>query len=147
MGGGNDAVADLQMSGGSHLAAENHLVSYVRAAGQTCLSAKQSVLPDRRAMTDLDEVIDLRPSPDCRGSDARAVYDRTGPYLHIIRYYDGSGLRDLLPGGIGMPGVTKAVASYHNVVLQDNAPAKSTLFTNNAMRMNEGLIAYFGFRI
>jgi hypothetical protein len=145
--GGDDTVADRQMPGGSNLAAENHLISYVRAAGQACLSAKQSVLSDGRAMTDLNEVIDLRAAPDCRSSDARAVDDRTGAYFDIIRYYDGSGLRDLLPGGIRMPGIAKTIASYHNMVLQDNAQAETTLLTYDAVRVNEGLVADLGVRI
>ena len=82
--GHDDAVADIAVSGNTHLAGKYDVFPDYCGPGETDLSAKQSVLAHRRAMSDLRQVVDLRTAADTGFADAGAIDAGVGLDFHII---------------------------------------------------------------
>lgn len=69
----NDAVPNLAMSGDTHLPGENRILPNLSGSRQPNLRAQQSVITHDRAMSNLNDIVDLHAIANARFPDAGAV--------------------------------------------------------------------------
>src|SRR5262245_61933549 len=93
-------------------------------------------------MTDLHQIVNFRPLADDRLAYGGAVSCGPRAYLHVVLDNYRPGLTYLKPGIVRPLRVSESVAADHNAVLQDHPVAESASFSDDAMRMNQDVIAY-----
>src|SRR5258708_10710934 len=89
------AAADGDVIRDADLAAQEHLVAHVRAAGDPRHRRDESALADVHVMGHLDQVVDLGAGPDHRVVHAAAVDRGIGADLHVVPDEAAPHLRDL----------------------------------------------------
>ena len=98
LGGGDGAVADGAVAGDADLAGKDDVLADGGGAGEADLGAEEGVFADRRAVADLDEVVDFGAGVDAGFADGGAVDGGVGLDFDVV-FEDGrAGLEDLVPG-------------------------------------------------
>src|SRR5215204_3289601 len=94
-------------------------------------------------MSDLDEIINLRASPDTRFADRRAINRRVRADFDIVFQNDAPDLRDFQPTLLFVLRVAETVRADGRVVVNNAARADTAVFANRDARMDDGIRADF----
>src|SRR6516165_12560182 len=95
--GDNDAIADCAVPGNAGLPGNDDVFAYNGGTRQPNLCAQQRVLTNRRAVSDLCEVVDLHPARDAGLSHTGAIDAGIGLHFDIVLEHRRTRLCDLLP--------------------------------------------------
>lgn len=90
------AVAYLEVTGETDLAAGANSAAQAARAGQPCLGGKDAVFTHPAPVTYLNEIVDLGAPTDDRVADGRPVYGSIGSDLDIVLNDHASGLHYLV---------------------------------------------------
>src|SRR5262245_53705802 len=81
-------------------------------------------------MPDLDQIVDLRATPDAGFSNRRTIDRGVGADLHVVFEYDNTGLDDLVVAAVVPLRVSVAVGSNFRAVLKDYIVSNPAVLTN-----------------
>ena len=108
------------MSCNSNLSGENHVLSNFCRSSQSDLGTQQRVFSNARSVTDLNQIVDLRPRRNMSLTDAGAIDAGISLDLDIIVQHRWTRLHNLVP----LPGIilgeTKAVSAYDCPILKQD---------------------------
>jgi hypothetical protein len=104
------------------------------------LRAKQGVLTDISAVTDLYQVVYFHSATDVSSANAGAVDARVGLHFHIVVDYDRSWLRNFVPLALGSLGKAKAVSPDYDSVLQQYVISDLTILSHDRVGMGKEII-------
>src|SRR5271167_666613 len=140
LGGYNDPIADIAVSGDPHLPGEYDVLAYYGRACEPNLRAKQCMVADRRAVPDLRQVVDFDAAANTGFTDAGAIDASVRLHLDIALQHGGAGLRDFLPM-VSVAGKSKTVTADHCAVLQNDIVAQCAVFAHHRMCVGEEVVA------
>ena len=95
-------------------------------------------------MSDLNQVVDLRPAGYTRLAYAGSIDAGVSLYFDIVCQNGRAGLHDLLPALVLIFGKAETVRANNDSVLQYHPVADAAVFSYDDMRVGEKLIANFG---
>ena len=121
------------MTRDTYLPGEYHILPNLRAACQAYLCTEQRVLPDQRPMTNLDQVIDLRTSPNAGFTDRGAVNRCVSLNLYVVFQDDPAGLGYFLITSLTRLGKAKTIPTDDDAVLQMDPVADLGILSNGDM--------------
>ena len=136
-----DALAERQVAGDAHLPRQHDVVLDRRAAGDADLRGQQRPAPDRDAVRDLHEVVDLRARADARLADRGPIDRRVGADLHVVLDDQVGVLRDLGVRAVGPLDEAEAVAAEDGAVLHDDAVAEDDALADRDVRVQHAVLA------
>jgi hypothetical protein len=116
-------VAYGAVTGDADLAGEDDRFADGGGSGEANLRAQESILADRRAVAYLHEVIDLGSGVNAGLADGGAVDAGVGLDFNGIFENCGAGLKNLVPGTVGLAGEAEAVGADDGSVLEDDVVA------------------------
>src|SRR5262249_26352082 len=128
--GRNCAFANRDVPGDADLSGERHRILDRRAARDADLRGEQNVAPNRDAVSDLHEIVDLGSGTNPRLPDGRSIDRRVGANLDVVFDDDAADLGNLLMGAIRPRGEAEAVAADDGAVLNDDAIANLHALAN-----------------
>ena len=140
LGGGDGSVADLTVASHAYLAGEDDILPNMGRACEADLGTEQSVLADRRAVTNLNQVVDFDAASDSRFAHAGPVDTGIGLDLNTVANDYRTGLRDFFPAAIVGFGEAEAIPTDDNAVLQQNMVAETAALADNSVGMSEKVI-------
>src|SRR5438874_8648381 len=114
----------------ANLAGERHVILDRRAARNSDLRCQKNAAPDRDAVCDLDQVVDLGPGADAGFADSRPIDRRIRADLDIVFNDDTANLRDLVVRAVGRAREPEPVTPDHSAVLDDDAMTERDAFAN-----------------
>ena len=132
-------LPDSDVTVDSDLAGEHDRVFDGGAPGDPNLGGEQYVPPDTNAVSNLDEVIDLRSRADPGFSDGGSIDGHVRANLDIRLEYDPPQLWDLLVRPVRSLSEPIAVASDHGSVLQHDPVTDVNPLPNRHMRMEDAV--------
>src|SRR5271157_628048 len=140
LGGHDDTVADVAVSGDADLTGQNDILTNDRRAREANLRAKQGMFADCGAMPHLHQVVDFDAATNAGLSDAGAIDTGVRLYLDIALQHRRARLRNLLPA-LSVAGKSEAVAANHGAILQNDVVTQRAMFTHNGMSVGEKIVA------
>ena len=141
--GESSALADGQMSCGTHLAGKNAPLAHASGSGQSDLPAKKRVVAHLAGVPNLHEIVDLYATADVRFADRRAVNRAARLDFDVIFDDGGSSLAHFVPPAVSLARVTKAVAPDHHAILQNYAAPDAAVLADSGMRVRKEIVADF----
>ncbi len=138
--GGNYSITNRAVASDADLPGENHVVADLRGTGEAHLRTQQGSLTYFRTVSNLDEVVDLRPASNSRFADAGAIDTGVGLNFHIIFEHRGAGLNNLVPFALAVFRKTEAVSADDYSVLKNHVVSQNTVLTHYGMGMGEEVV-------
>ena len=135
------AVADAHVVVDAALPRHPHVVADDRAAGDSRLCGQKNAPPDRDAMGDVNEIVDLRARFDARFTDRRAIDRGIGANLDVVFDDDLGVLRNLQMRAVGLSREPEPVAADDHAVVQDDAIADDDAFSDRDMGVQRAVVA------
>jgi hypothetical protein len=123
LGSGYGPVAYGAVTGDADLTGKDDGFADGSGSSQANLSAEESILTDRRAVPHLNEIIDLGSSMNAGFADRGSIDAGVGLNLDGIFEDCGAGLKDLVPGPVGLAGEAKTVCADNGSVLKNDIVA------------------------
>lgn len=146
LSGGDGSVADSAVAGDAYLTGQDDVLADGGGTGQADLGTEQGIFADRRAVANLDEVVDLRASVDAGLAQGSAVDAGISLDFYVI-FEDGvAGLGDFAPSSGGFC-EAETVGADDGSVLQRHIVAYGTLFAYHSVGVGKKAIANAGVRI
>lgn len=115
--GGHGAIADGAVPGNADLSGKDDMIANSGGSGEANLCAEERISTHRRTMTYLNEIIDLCPGLDARLSNGSPVDAGISLDFNVVFEDSRAGLKNLVPGSIGLFGKAEAICSYNDAIL------------------------------
>jgi hypothetical protein len=139
LAGRRGPVADDHAVADADLSCECHALPDLRRSGDSDLSADDRVLPHGHVVTDLHQIVDLRPAPDPGFRQRRPVDAGIGPDVNVVFEHDDPDLRNtaVLPP---VPYVAESVGA-HDRAGQQAAPGTDPAAGGDDAHADPGIVA------
>ncbi len=133
----NDSIANFTVPGDTHLARKRDSAADRRRSGQSDLGAENRIFADQYVVTDLDEVVDFRPTANPCLTESCPVDGGAGANLDVILDDDDAHLLDSFVVAVASARVSETIAPENDSGLQYASIANRGVFTNNASAVDE----------
>ena len=124
-----DAISDAQMTSHAYLATHNNVVTSRNRSGNSDLRHQEIVPADVAAVSDHDQIAELRALANDGRADRRSIHGAVGAQFHIIFDHHIADLRNLVVCAV-MCRVTESVLAHDTACVKDDTIAQDTAVVN-----------------